>query len=154
MAFSILLTGFVSIFVDPKAFALTFVSAPWLPYSQTKNGPLERANAKEIGDKTFFIAAILAAGSSAASEGLSQKVLTFIGAILALGVAELSNLRMFIQVVKTCYIDHIDPYIRDYASNLHSIVLQESLSYHRMPESLYSPYIDHFNSFHHLTFLS
>ena len=39
--------------VCPQAFALTFVS--------------------EIGDKTFFIAAILAAGSSAASEGLSQK---------------------------------------------------------------------------------
>ena len=36
----------------PEAFALTFVS--------------------EIGDKTFFIAAILAAGSSAA-DGLSQK---------------------------------------------------------------------------------
>ncbi|CAK9073271.1 unnamed protein product [Durusdinium trenchii] len=49
-----------------QAFALTFVS--------------------EIGDKTFFIAAILAAGSSAASEGLSQKVLTFIGAIAALAV--------------------------------------------------------------------
>ena len=29
---------------------------------------------EEIGDKTFFIAAILAAGSSAAAEGLSQKV--------------------------------------------------------------------------------
>eukprot|EP00439_Symbiodinium_sp_Y106_P066026 s2467_g10.t1 len=56
--------------IDPsdaivQAFALTFVS--------------------EIGDKTFFIAAILAAGSSAA-EGLSQKVLTFIGAISALAV--------------------------------------------------------------------
>ena len=37
---------------EPEAFALTFVS--------------------EIGDKTFFIAAILAAGSSA-SDGLSQK---------------------------------------------------------------------------------
>ncbi|CAE7513450.1 unnamed protein product [Symbiodinium natans] len=48
-----------------QAFALTFVS--------------------EIGDKTFFIAAILAAGSSAA-DGLSQKVLTFIGAICALAV--------------------------------------------------------------------
>lgn len=51
-----------------QAFVLTFVS--------------------EIGDKTFFIAAILAAGSggSSASNGLGQKVLTFIGAIAALAV--------------------------------------------------------------------
>jgi len=28
---------------------------------------------EEIGDKTFFIAAILAAGSSAAADGVSQK---------------------------------------------------------------------------------
>lgn len=47
-----------------QAFTLTFVS--------------------EIGDKTFFIAAILAAGS--AEGGVSPKVLTFVGAIGALVV--------------------------------------------------------------------
>merc|ERR1719362_1600601 len=57
--------------IDPsgaviQAFLLTFVS--------------------EIGDKTFFIAAILAAGGSSAGEGQNQKLLTFIGAIGALVV--------------------------------------------------------------------
>lgn len=50
-----------------RAFSLTFVS--------------------EIGDKTFFIAAILAAGGAdGAMKGQSQKLLTFIGAIAALAV--------------------------------------------------------------------
>ncbi|CAJ1360207.1 unnamed protein product [Effrenium voratum] len=50
-----------------QAFALTFVS--------------------EIGDKTFFIAAILAAGGGGNSESsYGQKVLTFVGAIGALAV--------------------------------------------------------------------
>jgi len=42
----------------------------------------------EIGDKTFFIAAILAAGGSGGQEaqGGNQKVLTFAGAIAALAV--------------------------------------------------------------------
>jgi len=54
-----------------QAFALTFVS--------------------EIGDKTFFIAAILAGGSGADgnSKGLGQKALTFVGAISALAVMTL-----------------------------------------------------------------
>merc|ERR1719362_2465635 len=52
-----------------QAFLLTFVS--------------------EIGDKTFFIAAILAAGGSSAGEGQNQKLLTFIGAIGALVVMTL-----------------------------------------------------------------
>lgn len=59
--------------IDPngaivQAFLLTFVS--------------------EIGDKTFFIAAILAAegGDREASRGKNQKVLTFVGAIGALAV--------------------------------------------------------------------
>jgi len=60
--------------IDPsgaivQAFLLTFVS--------------------EIGDKTFFIAAILAAGGSSAGEGQNQKLLTFIGAIGALIVMTL-----------------------------------------------------------------
>jgi len=60
--------------IDPvnavvQAFLLTFVS--------------------EIGDKTFFIAAILAAGGSQEGQGQNQKVLTFIGAILALAVMTL-----------------------------------------------------------------
>jgi len=60
--------------IDPsgaivQAFLLTFVS--------------------EIGDKTFFIAAILAAGGSTAGEGQNQKLLTFIGAIGALVVMTL-----------------------------------------------------------------
>lgn len=46
---------------------------------------LSSSLAEEIGDKTFFIAAILAAGS-AASGGVSQKALTFVGAIAALAV--------------------------------------------------------------------
>lgn len=49
-----------------QAFLLTFVS--------------------EIGDKTFFIAAILAAGGSGTDGAQNQKVLTFIGAIAALAV--------------------------------------------------------------------
>lgn len=52
-----------------QAFLLTFVS--------------------EIGDKTFFIAAILAAGSSQEGQGQNQKVLTFAGAIAALAVMTL-----------------------------------------------------------------
>lgn len=58
--------------IDPinaivQAFSLTFVS--------------------EIGDKTFFIAAILAAGGAdGVAKDQSQKVLTFIGAIAALAV--------------------------------------------------------------------
>lgn len=55
-----------------QAFALTFVS--------------------EIGDKTFFIAAILAAGGSepgSDDKGQGQKVLTFVGAIAALAVMTL-----------------------------------------------------------------
>jgi len=60
--------------IDPQnaivqAFLLTFVS--------------------EIGDKTFFIAAILAAGGSQEGQGQNQKVLTFVGAILALAVMTL-----------------------------------------------------------------
>jgi len=65
----------------------------------TDDAPIDPQNAivqaflltlvSEIGDKTFFIAAILAAGGSQEGQGQNQKILTFVGAILALVVMTL-----------------------------------------------------------------
>jgi len=73
-AADVAMTATDDVAIDPQnaivqAFLLTFVS--------------------EIGDKTFFIAAILAAGGSQEGQGQNQKILTFVGAILALLVMTL-----------------------------------------------------------------